>query len=65
MPKTRLQIRRKVKQSQHLLDVANEYLREAGSLYSGRDDSLADRFALVYAAIEEIKKAIESLYEEM
>lgn len=65
MPKTRVQLRRKVKQSQHLLELANEYLKEAGSVYIGRDDSLADRFALIFSAIEEIKCAIDSLLEEM
>lgn len=65
MSKTRLRLRRKVKAADHLLEVVMGYLEVVGSSYSERVPELADKFALLYGAIEKIREALAKLEEEM
>lgn len=65
MSNTRLQLRRKIKQADHLLGLVMEYLKEVGLVYSKDHSDIADQFALLYGAIEEVRKALDKLYEEM
>lgn len=65
MPKLRNQLRRKIKQADHLLEMVMGYLKEVGLVYSKAHEETADQFALLYAAVEQVREALRKLYEEM
>lgn len=65
MSKLRQQLRQKVMRADNLINTVKGYLEEVGSSYSERVPELADKFALLYGAVEEIQKALHKLEEEM
>lgn len=65
MSNLRNQLRRKIKQADHLLGLVMEYLKEVGLVYSKDHKETADKFALLYGAFSELREALNKLYEEM
>lgn len=65
MSKLRQQLRQKVMRADNLINTVKGYLKEVGSSYQERVPELADKFALLYGAVEEIQKALHKLEEEM
>lgn len=65
MSRLRQQLRQKVKSADNHLETAKAHLKDVGTHYFERVPELADKFILVYKAVEELQKAVRKLEEEM
>ena len=65
MSRLRQQLRQKVESADNHLETVKGYLKEVGTHYFERLPELANKFILVYNAVEELQKAVRKLEEEM
>lgn len=65
MSSLRQQLRRKVQSADNLLETVKGHLKEVGTHYFQRVPDLANKFILVYKAVEELQEAVRKLEEEM